>query len=382
MNVCIIGGGNIGTGIAACAAKNGHRVRIFASRPAEFQPVLRATDPTTGEGFSAAIDFATNDLKRALSGADVICVTYPSFMIRDILLQIRDTLEAPSRIGVFPGTGGAEFFAGPLLESGHTFFGLDRVPYVSRLEQYGRAVSLSKKPSVRVAAIPGEKTGELCGICEQILDVRCLPLRNYLTITFTPSNPILHPARSYTLFSDYREGLVYPRKFKFYREWTLAASETLIRLDEELQSVCRALEEIDLSEVIPVTTHYESDTPEAMTAKLTGIRSLADIDAPMKAVPGGYAPDFTSRYFTEDVPFGLCVLKGFAYALGLPTPCMDEVIRWSQKMMNKRYIAADGTPDVDFSETAAPQTFGINSKEAICRYYQRLPETPLSENRT
>ena len=51
-------------------------------------------------------------------------------------------------------------------------------------------------------------------------------------------------------------------------------------------------------------------------------------------------------------------------------------------MMNKRYIAADGTPDVDFSETAAPQTFGINSKEAICRYYQRLPETPLSENRT
>ena len=225
MNVCIIGGGNIGTGIAACAAKNGHRVRIFASRPAEFQPVLRATDPTTGEGFSAAIDFATNDLKRALSGADVICGIYPSFMIWDIFLQIRDTLVAPSRIGVFPGTGGAEIFAGPLLESGHTSFGLDRVP-------------------------------------------------------------------------------------------------------------------------------------------------------------GGYAPAFTSRYFTEDVPFGLCVLKGFAYALGLPTPCMDEVIRWSQKMMNKRYIAADGTPDVDFSETAAPQTFGINSKEAICRYYQRLPETPLSENRT
>lgn len=112
MNVCIIGGGNIGTGIAACAAKNGHRVRIFASRPAEFQPVLRATDPTTGEGFSAAIDFATNDLKRALSGADVICGIYPSFMIWDIFLQIRDTLVAPSRIGVFPGTGARKSLPG------------------------------------------------------------------------------------------------------------------------------------------------------------------------------------------------------------------------------------------------------------------------------
>lgn len=375
MNVCIIGGGNIGTGIAACAAKNGHSVRVFASRFAEFDPVLRATDPTTGESFSAAIDFATGDLKRALSGADVICVTYPSFMMRDILLQIRDTLETPSRIGVFPGTGGAEFFAGPLLESGHTFFGLDRVPYVSRLEQYGKAVSLSKKPSVRVAALPGDKTEELCGICEQILDVRCLPLRNYLTITFTPSNPILHPARSYTLFSDYREGMVYPRKFKFYREWTTAASETLIRLDEELQSICRALDEIDLSEVIPVTTHYESYTPEEMTHKLTSIRSLADIDAPMKAVPGGYAPDFASRYFTEDVPFGLCVLKGFACALGLPTPCMDEVILWSQRMMGKRYIDEDGTPAADFAETTAPQSFGITCKEDIYRYYRRLPGT-------
>jgi hypothetical protein len=41
-------------------------------------------------------------------------------------------------------------------------------------------------------------------------------------------------------------------------------------------------------------------------------------------------PDFENRYFTEDIPLGLCVYKGIADIVGVPTPVMDTVLAWAQ----------------------------------------------------
>ena len=44
------------------------------------------------------------------------------------------------------------------------------------------------------------------------------------------------------------------------------------------------------------------------------------------------------RYFTEDIPYGLLLIKAFAELTETPTPAIDDVINWAQNIMGKRYI--------------------------------------------
>ncbi len=65
-----------------------------------------------------------------------------------------------------------------------------------------------------------------------------------------------------------------------------------------------------------------------MTKELSGIASLKGLSSPAVAVPGGYIPDFGSRYFTADFSFGLTILVQIADFLGVPAPHMQETLRW------------------------------------------------------
>ena len=62
-----------------------------------------------------------------------------------------------------------------------------------------------------VAAIPHKETGECCKIIENIIGIKTTPLPNYLNITLTPSNPILHTTRLRNLYGDWKKGVVYKK---------------------------------------------------------------------------------------------------------------------------------------------------------------------------
>ena len=83
----------------------------------------------------------------------------------------------------------------------------------------------------------------------------------------------------------------------------------------------------------------------------------------MARVPGGggWVPDFTARYFTEDIPHGLVVTRGVAALLAVPTPAIDMLIEWAQKNMGKEYLVGGKLVGKDIQDTSAPQAFGIHS---------------------
>jgi len=369
MNVTVIGGGNIGTGMAAYLAQNGNNVTIYASGYSKFGNDIEVIDSVTNESFKVYINGATYDLEKALENAELVYVTYPSFMIENLFDRMSDILKNPIMIGVIPGTGGVEFVGKRLSEDGHTLFGFDRVPCIARIGEYGRSVFASKKELIRCAAFLRSETKRVCNINENILGIKCLPLKNYLTVTFTPSNPILHTARTFSMFKNYRDGVVYDRDFLFYHEWEDEASDILIKLDNELRQICVSLKKIDLSDMVFIKDHYESYSVKELTKKLSSIESLKKITSPMKQYERGYIPDFTSRYFVEDVPYGLFILKGFALIADVDTPFMDKVILWNQEMLGKEYINKSGTLGKDAFETAVPQKYGLSTKKDIYDYY-------------
>ena len=55
----------------------------------------------------------------------------------------------------------------------------------------------------------------------------------------------------------------------------------------------------------------------------------------MKPADGGWIPDFTSRYFTEDFPFGLRFIHDLAHENNIPCPHIDAVYSWGMQQIQR-----------------------------------------------
>lgn len=337
MNITIVGGGNIGTQLAVHCACKGHMVTVFTSKPDRFSRVLYIVDETGRVMHEAKICQATNDGSAAFSKADLIFVTMPAYCMENIAEQIYDYVRPGTMIGLIPGTGGGECAFKSCMEKGCIIFGIQRVPSVARLVTYGQKVCASGyRKELFLAALPAAYTQRCCQLLSDIMDMPCIALPNYLNVTLTPSNPILHTTRLRTLFSDFKEGKFYDRVPLFYEEWSDDSSELLIKCDEEVQGVCRAMKEFDLSYVRSLKEHYESDTVSELTNKLRSIESLKGIKTPVISEGNKFIPDLSSRYFTADFPYGLSILKQLADFMEVEAVNIAETLEWYYNLSGNR----------------------------------------------
>merc|ERR1712224_8836 len=88
---------------------------------------------------------------------------------------------------------------------------------------------------------------------------------------------------------------------------------------------------------------------------------------PMKQVDGGWVPDFTNRYFTEDFPEGFAMYKGIADLAGVETPTIDMIMEFFQKFVGKEYIKNGKLAGKDVPETKSPQRFGVKSLDDLLK---------------
>ena len=90
------------------------------------------------------------------------------------------------------------------------------------------------------------------------------------------------------------------------------------------------------------------------------------IKHPVKTTEDGkFVPDFTHRYMTEDVPYGLVVIRGIAEIVGVQTPNIDKVLKWCQEKMGKEYLVNSKLQGQDVASSRAPQRYGFTSLESI-----------------
>lgn len=359
MKITIVGGGNIGTQFMVHCAAKGHEVIAYTSRPEVFGTHLNIVDDSGTTTLEGDIVCATNDPVKAFSDADVIIVTLPSPMMRGAAEIIGKYCRADAVIGAIPANGGSECAFSGCIARGNTFFTLERVPAVARLVEKGKTVrSTGYRSELHASSIPASRAGWCCALIEGIYDIPCKPIPNLLNLSLTPSNPILHTTRLKTIFKDYAPGVVYGRIPLFYEEWDDASSELLILCDEEVQNICRALPEFQLNYVKSLRVHYESETAEKMTKKISGIPAFKGLATPSVAVDGGFIPDLHSRYFTADFSFGLALIKQVASLAGVPTPNIDDTMNWYEKIAleHERFSYAD---------------YGITTREDFERFYLR-----------
>ncbi|MGL5577119.1 MAG: NAD/NADP octopine/nopaline dehydrogenase family protein, partial [Sarcina sp.] len=176
-------------------------------------------------------------------------------------------------------------------------------------------------------------------------------------------------------FKDYEEGVIYPEHSLFYEGWGNVASTTLLELDEELKAIVKSLNEFsdfEQSDFEEIKVRYSIEKPEELSEKIQTAIGFLTIKTPMLAENDGFIPDLGSRYFTEDLEYGLCIIKAFAELCNVTTPVVDKVVYWAQNLFGKEYIVNGKLCGKDVKELMIPQNMGVKNKEKLIKYYKAL----------
>lgn len=337
MKITIIGAGNVGTLMAAEFAHKGHEVTIFTSKPECWEKEIKVYNAADELLFTGCISKITGSLQEAMRNVEYVWIVMPAQLFPELAKKMLPYVRKTQKIGIVLGSGGAELAFHEFIEKGATLFGLQRVHSIARLKKYGSSVyELGRKSVLQVGVLPSNEGNGICKTVADMIDIPCTLLDNFLSLTLTPSNPILHTTRLYSMFKEYRPGDTYPGNILFYEEWTDDSSEILIVCDNELQMLCNIIP-LDLRGVISLQEYYESRTAGAMTKKIRSIKAFKGLGSPMKKTENGWVPDWESRYFTTDFSFGLKIIRDIAEIFSVATPCMDMVWDWyvSALKMNK-----------------------------------------------
>lgn len=333
--ICICGGGNLGHVVTGFLAANGDcEVSLLTRHPERWQHQLEITTPD-GEVMKGQINTISSNPNDVICNADIVLLCLPGFSISEVLKQIAPVLKTGTAVGSIVSSTGFFFEAFKILPANTPLFGFQRVPFISRLKEYGHSADLlGYKPNLNIAIEQTNEKEALRAVIENLFKVPVKLLANYYEVSLTNSNPILHPSRLYSLWKDWQEGVVYPTESLFYEEWTIEASNYLIKMDEEFQKLLDVLP-VTKGSIPTILDYYESTDAVSLTNKLQSIQAFKGLKSPMKKVDGGYIPDFSSRYFTEDFPFGLQIVQNQARQHGISTPMIDEILAWGNKQIKK-----------------------------------------------
>lgn len=362
INVSIIGAGNVGTAILAklCQKKN-LVVTIYSTKKKLWKTSIDYRGMEANEGWNTVSGYkVTDDLKEAVEDADQIFITLPSFLREQLISNLCDYVAPHTLIVFIPGCGGIEFFCGNLIQKGCEIVGFDRVPAVSRIKKYGESVEFEWKRKLRMAGLNVNYNNmiRIEDILSREFEIKFSVLSNYLSITLTPANPIMHPVRLYSMFKDKNKDSNIDHNILFYGEWDDETSRYLFECDDELQKLCEIM---GVKDVISLKKHYESYTIEEMTQKMHSIVSFKKVQSPIKQDENGNLKiDFDSRYFTEDFHYGLFIIKSLADIFEVETKMINTIIDW--------YIELTGESKDYFNLL---KKNGVNTIEDLKNIYSR-----------
>ena len=332
MRICICGGGNLGHVVAGfLAAREDCVVSLLTRRPALWQQQLTISTPD-GRQLVGRLERISSEPAEVIADADLVLLCLPGYSIQEVLLQICPFLKPRTPVGSVVCSTGFFFEAMERLSSDTPLFGFQRVPFIARTTTYGHSAALlGYKPQLSIAIEHASEKEPLRATIERLFRTPVQLLSSYYEASLTNSNPLLHPARLYTLWKDWHEGVVYDSQPMFYEMWTEEASELLIALDCEFFHLLRVLP-VREGSIPTILDYYESTDAASLTRKLRSIEAFKGILAPMKAVAGGFVPDFQSRYFTEDFPYGMRIIQQLAQQHQVATPVINKVLAWGMSV--------------------------------------------------
>lgn len=325
----------------------------------------------------------TKNAQDAMQNVDIVVFVLPAFAHQVFLDALKPYLKPGTILVGMPGEPGFEFQVRHVLgETGRqcTVMNFESLPWACRITEFGAKCEVLGTKETLLGAL---KEGE--GVAPQKDPVSTLqyllgPLPKLIVsghlvgVQLMSVNAYLHTSITYGQWVGW-DGKPLAEAPLFYNGLTESAANILSSVSDEVVSIAKAFGEktgADMSNVEHIYYWYMRCYPQDIADKTnlyTAIQTNAayqGLKHPVKITEDGkFLPDFTHRYMTEDIPFGLVVIRGIAEIIGLETPNIDRVLTWSQQQMEKEYLMDKKLQGKDVSTSRAPQSYGFTTLESI-----------------
>lgn len=308
-----------------------------------------------GQEISARLDAVSDDPAAILGDADIVVITVPAHVRPALLARIAPHLPSHKKVylGAIPGFCGFDWLAQKELsgQSNVVIWGMKDVPHTAYELQPGVSVRMGgAKSTLYVATHARESEADrlhLQMLLQKLYSAPVELLHNYLEITLTPGNPIMHSSVVYGLVGPYGQwhNHAFSSPLCWWTECPDLGAYFLERSDAESQALCQAIAQqlhIDLSSVKPLKEEIleaygdQIRDPRTMLSVLRTNQAYDAIQAPLvpaQGMAGRYVIDKNSRAFHEDVAYGLALLVEMAKRLNVPLPHIEEIFHWTASYM-------------------------------------------------
>ena len=331
---------------------------------------------------------------------DAIILALPAFAHDTYLagiapyLKLQDTQHMPTVICAAVAQGGFDLAARAALNEAEVISpvviaGFETLPWACRLLRPGREVEVlgaKETVDVAIASHPSQmKAFEIQSALETLQTIiGHVPTEKlasgFLGVTLMNINALWHPTLMYHRWKDWNGEETFTEAPLLYEECSDETGESLTAISAEVAAICDELRTAypgvlldDLSSARSCAEWFVrsyGDEPgldkQSVATMMRTNPAYRGLRHPMKhrikydesgsAVPEANAPlipDFSHRYLTEDVPFGLVVLRGVAELTGVPTPTIDKIVLWAQDASGVRYLVpAQGELDQSEENTS------------------------------
>ena len=363
-------------------ADKAHRWRTILNRHRLTVTVRRGRDDHGA--LTANAFMVSSEPEQAARGCDFIIFAVPAFLHWSYLTLLAPHIPTGCVIVGLPGQNGFEFDVRKVLGqrlNEYVVMNFESLPWICRIVEFGKTVGIHGTKDKVVGAVQGDlvraRIADPLACLQRLLgEPPTLVVSGHLLgITLRSPNAYSHPPIMYGRWKDW-DGHALDEPPLFYQSIDGDTAALLGRMSDEVVAMSRRIMAeypcIDLSQVIPM---YDwdigcygndiSDKTNLMTALRTNSGYEGIVHPMIQIDDGRYVPDFSHRFLTEDVPFGLVVIRGVAELAGAPTPCIDAVLSWCQEKLGKEYLVRSKMTGRDLATTRCPQRYGFSTIDEV-----------------
>jgi opine dehydrogenase len=330
MKVAVMGGGNGAHTVAADLALKGLSVNMFEL--AEFADQLEHVFDTrqiemsgvAGNG-KAKLDMVTSDIAEAVADVEVVFIPLPGFTVSIYGRILAPHLTSRHIVVIMPGTLSALEFLHTMRHHGNhedvVIAETGGLPFATRLVAPGKVQTFHKRAVCGLATVPGNRGAEVYGKIKHLYPFQLKP--NVIGTGLGHLCALLHPAGM--LLNAGRVERTHGEWYMYEEGMTPSVVKVIEGIDAERLEIGRQLG-VHLPTGVDMMVESGYGPRGTLWESLNGSAGLTPIKGP---------PSLTSRYVTEDVPYGLVAWASLGRAVRVETPLMDALIHIAGAMLGQ-----------------------------------------------